>query len=113
LPKPLDLRKRNREYDRRREAENPWRAWYKTGRWQALRRAQLVKQPLCCFCEARGRIVAATVCDHVEPHRGDSTLFWNEDNLQSLCADCHNSDKARIERGGMARQRIGYDGWPV
>nr|WP_281411231.1 HNH endonuclease [Rhizobium sp. BK316] len=38
------------------------------------------------------------VCDHVEPHRGDETLFWDPENLQTLCADpCHNRHKQMLE----------------
>lgn len=41
MPKPIELRQRNREYDARRRQEQPWRAWYNTRRWRALREAQL------------------------------------------------------------------------
>lgn len=54
----------------------------------------------------------ATVCDHVDPHRGDEVKFFSGP-FQSLCADCHDTDKQRIERGGKARPVIGADGWPV
>jgi 5-methylcytosine-specific restriction endonuclease McrA len=54
----------------------------------------------------------ATVADHVIPHKGDESLFWDAGNLQGLCKRCHDSDKARIEAGGEARQQIGADGWP-
>ena len=35
--------------------------------------------------------MAANVVDHIKPHRGDSALFWNTENWQSLCDKCHNS----------------------
>ncbi|MCJ2010440.1 ATP-binding protein [Methylobacterium sp. J-092] len=41
----------------------------------------------------------ATVCDHVEPHRGDVERFW-AGPFQSVCAHCHNSHKQRQERQG-------------
>ncbi|MBR1230221.1 HNH endonuclease [Bradyrhizobium sp. AUGA SZCCT0176] len=113
LPKPLERRQRNREYDTKRKAENPWRAWYGTARWQALRAAQLAKQPLCQRCASRDRIVAASVAHHTTPHKGDPVLFWDPKNLSSSCADCHDVDEQRIERGGKARQTIDDDGWPV
>jgi 5-methylcytosine-specific restriction endonuclease McrA len=62
------------------------------------------------MCRAEGYTVAAMVCDHVDPHRGDAMKFWNERNLQSLCFRHHDSDKQRIEKGGRI---IGMDGWPV
>lgn len=49
------------------------------------------------MCEAEGVVTAATVCDHVEPHRGDANKFWNGP-FQSLCDFHHNRDKQRAER---------------
>lgn len=37
-----------------------------------------------------GRYVRATVVDHIKPHRGDQRLFWDEDNWQALCKECHD-----------------------
>ena len=62
-------------------------------RWQKRREQQLRKEPLCRMCEAQGRVTAATVADHVTPHRGDPALF--DGSLQSLCATCHSSVKQR------------------
>ncbi|MGX9390525.1 HNH endonuclease [Nitrobacteraceae bacterium UC4449_H16] len=113
VPKPLDRRQRNREYDARRRQEKPWRRLYSTQRWQALRLSQLIRKPLCERCEGRGRITPATVCHHIKAHRGDEVLFFDPDNLSSSCADCHDVDEQRIERGGRARQQVDADGWPV
>ena len=32
----------------------------------------------------------ATVVDHIVPHRGDPKLFWDTDNWQALCKQCHD-----------------------
>jgi hypothetical protein len=64
------------------------------------------------MCAARGIVTPATVCDHVEPHRGDEVKFFSGP-FQSLCSDCHDVDKQRIENGGKARPTIDADGWPV
>lgn len=82
---------------------------YSTARWQKLRLMQLRREPLCVMC--RPQVTIATVADHIIPHRGDPALFWNPDNLQSLCSAHHNSDKQRIEKGGRTRPIIGLDGW--
>jgi len=42
------------------------------------------------MCLAMNRQTPATVADHIIPHTGDSNLFWDVDNLQSLCDRCHN-----------------------
>ena len=57
---------------------------YNSKAWQHLRLAQLRTHYLCRFCEAMGRITPAKVADHVVPHRGDHTMFF-EGELQSLC----------------------------
>lgn len=53
------------------------------------------------MCADRGVVTAATVVDHVIPHRGDKDLFFASNNLQSLCEHCHNSHKQRQEKSGV------------
>jgi 5-methylcytosine-specific restriction protein A len=89
-------------------SEPDYKRWYKTARWQKLREAQLRASPVCAMCLPR--VVLATVCDHVEPHRGEESRFWSGP-FQSLCSTHHNSDKQRIEKGSKPRPRIGLDGW--
>ena len=55
---------------------------------------------------------AATVVDHIIPHRGDKTLFWDETNWQSLCKTCHDGAKQAEEKNGYATA-VGLDGWPL
>jgi 5-methylcytosine-specific restriction protein A len=66
-------------------------------RWRKARREYLAAHPLCAECERGGRVEAATVVDHIVPHRGDYELFWNERNWQSLCAT-HHQIKTNKER---------------
>ena len=66
-------------------------------RWQRAREAYLREHPLCVMCQAEGRVTAATVVDHVVPHRGDERLFWDRGNWQGLCARCHSGTKQRME----------------
>jgi 5-methylcytosine-specific restriction endonuclease McrA len=89
-----------------------WRWWYNTARWRALRRAQLEAHPLCAFCEADGRLTAATTADHVVPHKGCVVLFFDPRNLQSLCTPHHSRTKQQIERRGF-HTRVGANGWPL
>ena len=71
-------------------------------RWQRARVIFLHKHPLCVACQQHGRLTAATVVDHVVPHRGDRELFWNEANWQPLCKPCHD-EKTATEDGGFGR----------
>jgi 5-methylcytosine-specific restriction enzyme A len=67
--------------------------------WQKRRAMHLRANPLCAYCLDKGLVEPATVADHITPHRGDPDLFNGP--LQSLCASCHSSDKAKQEgRGG-------------
>lgn len=43
--------------------------------------------------------LAATVVDHIIPHRGNEELFWDEDNWQGLCKRCHDRKTWREKRG--------------
>ena len=85
--------------------------WYHSARWHRRRSSQLKQHPLCCYCQALGDVVAATVADHVIPHRGDAYLFWNG-QLQSLCPLHHSSSKQSEEIRGYGSER-GLDGVPV
>lgn len=69
-------------------------------RWQKARAGWLRKHPLCVMCADMGRIVEASVVDHIEPHRGERARFWDTTNWQSLCKHCHDSHKQRLERSG-------------
>jgi len=71
------------------------------GAWQRARAAYLRKHPLCTDHIGRGQVVAATVVDHIKPHKGDLTLFWDSANWQSLCKLCHDSWKQKLESGNV------------
>lgn len=67
-------------------------------KWQQARAQYLREHPLCVRCKADGQVAAATVVDHIVPHRGDQSLFWRRSNWQSLCATHHSRDKQREEQ---------------
>lgn len=71
-------------------------------RWQKARAGYLRSHPLCVKCQAQGRINPASIVDHITPHKGDTTLFWDSANWQPLCKPCHDSKTAR-EDGGFGR----------
>lgn len=75
-----------------------------SSQWRKARAGFLEKHPLCKCCHAAGKITAATVLDHVVPHKGDKGLFWDRENWQPLCKACHDSKTAR-EDGGFGNKR--------
>ncbi len=86
-----------RELDRQRPSAA--RRDYGT-RWRRARAAFLARHPLCAACRAQGRVVQATVVDHVTPHRGNQRLFWDEGNWAPACKLCHDAKTAREGRWG-------------
>ena len=72
------------------------------GRWQKFRKLFLFDHPWCVECEKLGRLVAATVVDHVVPHKGNDELMWDEENMQALCETHHNAKTGReiVREGG-------------
>jgi 5-methylcytosine-specific restriction endonuclease McrA len=88
-------------------ASPPWRAWYKTARWAALRLSIFLRDLY--QCQRCGKLEGNTsllVCDHRKPHRGDQQLFWDENNLQTLCKGCHDRDKQREEQATLHQRGV-------
>jgi len=86
-------------WSRDRERRQHGRRWYHSARWKKLRMDVLVRDLF--TCQECGKIEVDTsqlVADHIEAHRGDERLFWNEANLRCLCASCHNSTKQKLDR---------------
>lgn len=86
---------REGEARRRTTQGNP----YNNPRWRAIRKSWLESHPLCAECEKTGRVEPASVCDHIDPHKGDRVKFWSGP-FQSLCASCH-SRKTAVSDGGF------------
>ena len=68
-------------------------------RWRKARLLWLgqARNSLCVECLKDEVTEAATVVDHIVPHRGDMELFWDEDNWQSLCQMHHCKKTGRGE----------------
>lgn len=98
--------------DNRSDEARAYRKLYGTSAWSRLRYAHLSCEPFCRFCRKGGVIRVAEVVDHVEPHKGDRAMFFDANNLQSLCRPCHDRVKQAEETRGFAPD-IGLDGWPV
>jgi 5-methylcytosine-specific restriction protein A len=60
-------------------------------RFRRARHSYLVRHPVCNMCKRE----AATILDHVVPHRGVPALFWDQSNWQGLCVHCHGVKTAR------------------
>ncbi len=67
-------------------------------RWRSARLLFLNDHPLCNHCQANDIIKPADVVDHIIPHRGNSEMFWDQSNWQSLCYPCHDTKTHTIDK---------------
>jgi 5-methylcytosine-specific restriction enzyme A len=81
-----------------------------TYRWGKARARHLQEQPLCAHCLKADKVTAAREVDHIKPHRGDMTLFWDRDNWQSLCKSCHSRKTATEDSSFASRGRVKKSG---
>ena len=84
--------------------DRPYQYLY-NAKWARMSK-RFLRGKLCVYCLQAGKTKAAEVTDHIQPHEGDTELFWDESNWQPLCKACHDSIKAREEARGYA---IGCD----
>lgn len=72
---------------------------YKSKRWE--KKSEKIKRRdgyRCVWCARYGRNVPAKVVHHKKPVEEYPEYAWDDDNLVSLCAKCHN--KAHPEKAG-------------
>lgn len=74
---------------------------YSSAQWQRVRTLVLAAEPLCRICSREGRVVVATVVDHIVPLADGGTD--DTDNLQPLCKPCH--DRKTLRESVAPRQR--------
>ena len=65
---------------------------YNSKAWKAMRKTHLRQHPYCKICET----VHELEVDHIKDHKGDPVLFFNQNNLQTLCK-VHHSQKTMRE----------------
>ena len=86
-----------------------WRRWYKTARWQKLKVRVHIRDSYVCqrtgvVCAGRGKDWNAPVANHIRAHRGDPVLFWDENNIETVAKQVHDSEiqaeEAKARREG-------------
>ena len=93
----ISRREANQTYDARRGSARE-RGY--SARWDKASAGHLRSHPLCRYCELVGEVTAATLTDHLYPHKGDQAVFWDSRYWISCCKPCHDGFKQRIERQG-------------
>lgn len=72
------------------------KARYKSKQWQKVRSMKLAMQPFCERCLANGIYKPAYIVHHKEyitdKNYFDDNVFFNLDNLESICLAHHNDE---------------------
>lgn len=96
-------------HDRRRQAEQPWRGWYKQKRWKDLQQAVFLRDNF--ICQRTGVVLVgrhpapnSPVANHKVPHRGDPRLFWDINNIETVAKSVHDRE-IQIEEQAVPRGR--------
>jgi 5-methylcytosine-specific restriction enzyme A len=79
--------------------------------WDKASKGFLRSHPLCLGCNAVGRVTAAELTDHVEPHKGDWIKFWDTERWQPACRWHHDVVKQRLETMFARYQIVVDDLW--
>ena len=69
---------------------------YKSKRWQKLRHQKILLNPFCERCLSKGIYNSVYIVHHkdyiTDKNFEDDDVFFNMNNLESLCKDCHNKE---------------------
>lgn len=77
---------------------------YKTNRWKKVRQVIISRDyGLCQECKRRGIMNRGNIIHHKIEARDDISMFYDKDNLECICAACHN--KEHPERSGGKKSR--------
>ena len=91
-------KERNEIYNNSRDKEAE--SFYHTQQWRKLRARQLTKEPLCINFDKCGNV--ATIADHIQEVK-DGGLKFDIENLNSICASCHNEKTQREKKKRASR----------
>jgi len=67
---------------------------YHSIRWKKLKKQKKILNPFCEECQRKGILTPTYIVHHKEwineKNYEDDDVFYNIDNLESVCLDCHN-----------------------
>ncbi len=90
------VRRWRRDYDDKRR-DDKHRKFYKSQQWKIVRDYILRRDNyLCQNCLKEDRVTTATTVHHIVEIKRDYTKALDENNLITLCHDCHNKTHNRF-----------------
>ena len=97
--------------DKYRDSTQPWRPWYRTARWERLRRKAFERDNYTCqrsgeICAGTGNDPTSPVANHKIPHHGDPALFWDLANIETVTKRIHDSEIQAEERRAAREGRV-------
>lgn len=81
--------------------------FYDSRQWKVLREMCLAKDPFCVECLRIGIYKVSTVADH-RIAINDGGSMTDLDNLQGLCASCHNSKSSNEAKLRLQNKNKGF-----
>lgn len=100
--------KRTHNYLPYKRDNRKWQKFYGSRAWHKTREAQILEHPVCERCLSKGIVKPAECVHHVTPFSEGVTdtdrwsMFLDERNLVSLCAQCHRE----IHNGMAANEDV-------
>ena len=104
----LNAAKKNAYY-KNRDKTDIARKWLYSRRYRGAAAKFKQDHPFCVECYKQGIVKPGTILDHIIPHEGDEQLFWDVNNWQHLCNDCHE-EKHKNDRWGRKWQATSEQG---
>lgn len=93
------IRKWRKDYDDKRKGDK-YRKFYKSVQWRIVRDYILKRDNyICQDCIKDNKITICNTVHHIIEVKEDYSKALDENNLITLCADCHNKVHKRFERG--------------
>lgn len=81
---------------------------YKRTYWKKVRKAKIARNCFCELCEKKGKYIKTEIVHHIKDAQEHVDLFFDIDNLQSLCRSCHK--KIHDDNNKL---NLGYVGFKV
>lgn len=77
--------------------------FYSHSHWRRLSQVVREAEPLCRLCYEKGILKRSQCVDHIKPWKTEKD-FWDTNNLQALCFDCHNRVKTPEDALKLAKE---------
>lgn len=92
----------HKKYDATRDEAT--KGFYNSSRWRNTRKQAMIRDSwLCQRCLSEGLYVQAKIGDHITPIKEDWSRRFDIENIQGLCASCHNIKTAEEETRNVGK----------